>query len=75
MDQISFVMDLNNNDTQIPEDQLEEQALQLNAKDFYKEVNLLAFHQELFLWTKGIGLILNHGNTLSLSLSTKFRRK
>ena len=27
-------MDLNNNDTEIPEDQLEEQALQLDAKDF-----------------------------------------
>ena len=29
-----FVMDLNNNDTEIPEDQLEEYALQLDAKDF-----------------------------------------
>ena len=29
-----FVMDLNNNDTEIPEDQPEEQALQLDAKDF-----------------------------------------
>ena len=29
-----FVMDSNNNDTQVPEDQLEEQALQLNVKDF-----------------------------------------
>ena len=29
-----FVMDLNNNDTEIPEDQLEEYALRLNAKDF-----------------------------------------
>ena len=29
-----FVMDLNNNDTEIPEDQLEKHALQLNAKDF-----------------------------------------
>ena len=28
------VMDLNNNDTEIPEDQLEEHALQLDAKDF-----------------------------------------
>ena len=28
-----FVMDLNNNDTEIPEDQLEEHALQLDAKD------------------------------------------
>ena len=29
-----FVMDLNNNDTEIPEEQLEEYALQLDAKDF-----------------------------------------
>ena len=29
-----FVTDLNNNDTEISEDQLEEQALQLDAKDF-----------------------------------------
>ena len=29
-----FVMDLNNNDTNIPEEQLEEYALQLDAKDF-----------------------------------------
>ena len=28
-----FVMDLNRNDTEIPEDQLEEQALQLDAKE------------------------------------------
>ena len=29
-----FVMDSNNNDTEVPEDQLEEQALQLDVKDF-----------------------------------------
>ena len=29
-----FVMDSNNNGTEVPEDQPEEQALQLNAKDF-----------------------------------------
>ena len=29
-----FVMNLNNNDTEIPEDQLEEYSLQLHAKDF-----------------------------------------
>ena len=29
-----FVIDSNNNDTEIPEDQPEEQALQLNVKDF-----------------------------------------
>ena len=34
MDQNMFVMNFNNNETEIPEDQLEEHALQLNAKDF-----------------------------------------
>ena len=29
-----FVMNLNNNETEIPEDQLEDYALKLNAKDF-----------------------------------------
>ena len=29
-----FVMDSNNNDTEVPEDQFEEYALQLDAKDF-----------------------------------------
>ena len=29
-----FVMNLNNNETEIPEDKLEEYALKLNAKDF-----------------------------------------
>ena len=51
-----FVMNLNINETEIPEDQLEEYALKLNAKDFacrpkakaknHKEDNLLALHQE-----------------------------
>ena len=31
---IKFVMNLNNNETEIPEDHLEEYALKLNAKDF-----------------------------------------
>ena len=48
-------MNLNNNETEIPEDQLEEYALKLNAKDFFadrrqrqnhKEENLPALHQE-----------------------------
>ena len=34
MDQTKCVMDSNNNDTEVPEDQPEEQALQLNVKDF-----------------------------------------
>ena len=29
-----FVMDSNNNDTEVPKDQTEEKALQLNVKDF-----------------------------------------
>ena len=52
-----FVMDMNNIDTEIPEDQLEEFACGLDAKDFvadqrqkqnHKEENLLALHQESF---------------------------
>ena len=34
MDQNKFVIDSNNNDTEVPEDQPEEQALQLKVKDF-----------------------------------------
>ena len=34
MDQIRFVMNLYNNETEIPEDQLEEHASKLDAKDF-----------------------------------------
>ena len=37
-----FVMNLNNNDTEIPEDQLEEQALQLDAKDFVSQAKAKA---------------------------------
>ena len=37
-----FVMDLNSNDTEIPEDQLEEQALPLNAKDFVSQAKAKA---------------------------------
>ena len=52
-----FVMDSNNNDTEVPEDQLEEHALQLDAKDFAcrskakakpQEENLLTLHPEPF---------------------------
>ena len=70
---------LNNNDTEIPEDQLEDQALQLDAKDFVSQAKAKAKPQRRELagfssrMTEGIGLILNRGNTLSLS--TKFRRK
>ena len=37
-----FVMDLKNNDTEIPEDQLENQALQLDAKDFVSQAKAKA---------------------------------
>ena len=43
---ITFVMDSNDNDTEVPEDQPEEQALQLNVKDF--AYRLLTIHQVLF---------------------------
>ena len=78
-----FVMDLNNNDTEIPEDQLEEPALQTGCervlladqrqKQNHKEENLLALHQESFPWKEGIGSTLKQGNILSPS--TRFRRK
>ena len=40
-----FVMNLNNNDTEVPEDQLEDQALQLNAKDFVSQAKAKAKSQ------------------------------
>ena len=52
-----FVMDSNNNDTEVPEDQPEEQALQLIVKDLHtdqrqkqnrKEGNLLVIHRVSF---------------------------
>ena len=45
MDQINFVMDLNNNDTEVPEDQLEEQALHLNAEEFVSQPKAKAIPQ------------------------------
>ena len=76
-----FVMDLNN-DTEIPEDQVEDQALQLDAKDFVnrskakakpQRKELLTLNQESFPWKEGIGLILNQGNILLPIM--KYRRK
>ena len=37
-----FVMDSNNNDTEVPEDQLEEQALHLNAEEFASQLKAKA---------------------------------
>ena len=77
-----FVIDSNNNDTEVPEDLLEEQALQLNVEDFAcrskakakpQKGNLLAIHQGSFRWTEGLGLILNQGKILSPIM--RFRRK
>ena len=77
-----FVMNLNNNDTEIPEDQLEEFAVKQNAKKYcmpiegkrnHKEEIFLILHQESFPWKERIGSILNKGNTLSSNM--RYRRK
>ena len=74
-------MNLSNNETEIPEDQLEDFALNwmrkiLHAdqrqKQNHKEENLLALHQESFPWKEGIGLTLNQGNIHSPFM--KYRR-
>ena len=66
-----FVMNLNNNEQEIPEVQLEEYVFKLDAKDFacrsmakanHKEENLPALHQEQFLLRKELGPMLNQGN-------------
>ena len=61
-----FVMDSNNNDTEVLEDQPEEQALQLNVKDFAYRSKAKAKPQRrepANEFTKVIGF--NQGNTLS----------
>ena len=77
-----FVLDLNSNDTEILEDQLEENALQLSATDFVSRSKAKAKPQRrdfacssprIVLMERGIGSILNQGNILSPS--TRFRRK
>ena len=77
-----FVMNLNNNETEISDYQLEEYALKLSAEDFdadrrqkqnHKEENLPALHQESFPLKEGIGSILNQGNILSSIM--RYRRK
>ena len=64
-------MNLNNNETEIPEVQLEEYALKLDAKDFacrskakknHREENLPALPQEQFLLGKEYGPMLNQVN-------------
>ena len=70
-----FVIDSNNNDTEIPEDLPEEQALQLKVKDFACRSKAKAKPQRRepvdyspsIVPMKESGLILNQGITLSLS--------
>ena len=72
----------NNNDTQVPVDQPEEQALQLKVNDFFhsdlrqkqnrNEEHLLIYRAS-FRWVTESGLILNQENLLSLC--TRSRRK
>ena len=78
-----FVMDLNYNDTEIPEDQLEEQALQLNAKDFVSQAKakakpqrreLAGFSSRIVPMDRRNWIDIEPGK-YSLSLSTKFGRK
>ena len=69
-----FLMDSNNNDTEVPEDLPEEQASHLNAEQFVSQPKAKAKPQRTcWLFTeyhsdeqKDFGLILNQGITLSL---------
>ena len=74
-------MDLNNNDTDVPEDQLAEYALQLDAKDFACRSKAKAkpqrrepvdYSPSIILMNERKWIILNQGITLSLSLRTRF---
>ena len=77
-----FVIDSNNNDTEIPEDLPEEQALQLKVKDFCmpikgksktaKKRTCWIIHRASFQWEKESGLILEQG--ITVSQRTRFRR-
>ena len=75
-------MNLNNNEQEIPEVQLEEYALKLDAKDFACRSKAKAkpqrrepagSSQEQFLLERELGLMLNQGNILSPNM--KYRRK
>ena len=78
-----FVMNLNNNDTEIPEDQLEENALQLNAKDFACRAKAKAKPQRIEPAGSSPRIVpIERRNWIdiepgkySLSPSTRFRRK
>ena len=75
-------MDSNTNDTEVPEDQPEEQALQLDVKGFACRSKAKAKPQRrepagssprIVPIEKGIGSILNQGNILSPNM--RYRRK
>ena len=77
-----FVMNLNNNEQEIPQVQLEEYAFKLDAKDFAcrskakakpQRRELASLHQEQFLLGREFGPMLNQGNFLSPNV--KYRRK
>ena len=76
-----FVMDLNNNDPEIPEDQLEEHALQLNAKDFVCRTKAKAKPQRRELADSSSRIIPmekeldRYWTRETFSPSTRFRRK
>ena len=78
-----FVMALNNNDTEIPDDQLEEHALQLDTKDFVSRSKAKAKPQRRELAGSSSRTVpMERRNWIdvepgkhSLSLSTRFRRK
>ena len=76
-----FVMNLNNNEQEIPEVQLEEYALKLDAKDFAcrskakakpQRRELAGSSPRTVLLGKELGLMLNQGNILSSIM--KYRR-
>ena len=66
------VMNLNNNETEIPEDQLEEYALKLNAKIFCMPIKGKS-KTTCQLFTENHGSKLNKGNILSPNM--RYRRK
>ena len=76
-----FLMNLNNNETEIPEVQLEECGLKLDAKDFACRSKAKARPQRrgpadssprTIPMGRELGLMLNQGNTLSPIM--KYRR-
>ena len=78
-----LVMDSNNNETEIPEDQPEEQALQLDVKDFACRSKAKAkpqrrepagYSPSIIPMNERKWIAIEPGN-YSLSLRTKFRRK